>query len=113
MPPMVPRAHALGYGFIAPFGGWDHQRRMASRRNRQLPTIPAHTPNTDARLPSGSQLATIERVRDSALPSDAGTDIGGTNMGDQGKRDKGKKEQQKKAKLSPKEKRKAKREKKG
>jgi len=33
-------------------------------------------------------------------------------MGDQGKRDKGKREQQKKAKLSPKDKRKAKREKK-
>jgi hypothetical protein len=37
---------------------------------------------------------------------------GETDMGDKGKRDKGKKEQQKKAQLSPKEKRKLKKEKK-
>jgi hypothetical protein len=37
---------------------------------------------------------------------------GETDMGDKGKRDKGKREQQKKAQLSPKEKRKQKREKK-
>jgi hypothetical protein len=39
-------------------------------------------------------------------------DKGGTLMGDQGKKDKGKKERQKKAKLTPKEKRQLKREKK-
>jgi hypothetical protein len=39
-------------------------------------------------------------------------DEGGIVMGDRGKKDKGKKEQQKKAKLTPKEKRQAKKEKK-
>jgi hypothetical protein len=39
-------------------------------------------------------------------------DKGGTLMGDQGTKDKGKKERQKKAKLTPKEKRQLKREKK-
>jgi hypothetical protein len=37
---------------------------------------------------------------------------GGTGMGDQGKKDKGKREQQKKAKLTPKQKRQLKKEKK-
>ena len=48
----------------------------------------------------------------SVVSLDCKHEYGGTDMGDQGKKDKGRRESQKQAKLTPKEKRKLKREKK-
>ena len=62
----------------------------------------------------GTICATIDQLTDHTSRKSTSTffNLGDMNMGDKGSKDKGKREQQKKAKLNPKEKRKAKNEKK-
>jgi len=72
-------------------------------QSRRLPPVPE--------TPAAGTLSSSRKTQHADLTL-VTCSQGDTGMGDKGKRDKGKREQQKKAKLSPKEKRKQKREKK-